>query len=164
MPSANSTAARITSPWLTTTTVAVAVGAVQIEQGADGPVLDLAHAFASGHGSNAAAGSPQFPALVRADLVEGQPGPLAEIQLHHVFAIADRQSEPGGQDLGRLLGALQRARIERRDGVAGETLGDRGDLAAAPLGQSDPGRAPSKHPTGQDVLAVPHQMKHRHRR
>ena len=54
--------------------------------------------------------------------------------------------------------------------LAGRTPGvglserGRGEIAAVPLGQSDPGRAPGKHSTGQDVLAVPHQMKHRHRR
>ena len=106
MPRANSTAARITSPWLTIATVSSRWAVMQIEQRADGPVLDLAHAFAPGYGGNAAAGSPQFPALVRPDLVEGQPGPLAEIQLDHVFAIAHRQIESGREDLGRFSGAL----------------------------------------------------------
>src|SRR5271169_2231267 len=48
-------------------------------------------------GGNAAAHSPRFPALMRPVLVEAQPGPLAEIEFDHVFAIADRQIEPGGE-------------------------------------------------------------------
>lgn len=134
----------------------------QLEQGFDGPLLDLAHAFAAGHGGDAAAGAPQLPPLVRPDGIKGQAGPLAEIELEHVVAVGDRQIQPAGENLRRLAGALQRARTERSDLFSGEPVGDRCDFGAAPRRQADTGGAPGEHTTPQHMLAMPQQMKDGH--
>src|SRR5207342_1948157 len=65
----------------------VAVRLAQLEQGPDRAFLNLAHALAAGHAGDAAAGAPQSPPLVRPYRIKGQAGPLAEIELQHVFAI-----------------------------------------------------------------------------
>ena len=97
------------------------------------------------------------------DLVEGRPGPFAEIELEHILAIKDRQFEPGRQDLSHFPGSLQRAGIECRDPPAGQPLRDRGDFGAALIGKANPGRAPGEHPAGQNMLPMPQKMKDRHR-
>src|SRR5215469_8039955 len=103
---------------------------MQIEQSVDDPILNLAPALAAGNGCNAAAVAPHLPPLILADLIGGQSSPLAKIELDHVLAILDRQSEPVGEDLGSLARALQWARVERIDLFLGKTARHRGDFGA----------------------------------
>ncbi len=134
---------------------------LQIEQGVDDAVLDLAPTLASRNGGDAAVAVPHLPALVFADRIGGQSGPFAEIELDHVFAVVDRQSEPLGKDLRGLARALQRARIDRLDFLGGEPRSDRGDLAAAFRRKPDTWQA-SIDPPERRRFAMPQQMKDCH--
>src|SRR5262249_7739924 len=125
-------------------------------------LLCRAHALAARHRGDAAARAPQPPALVGPDRVKSQAGPFAEIEFDEIVAIFDGQIEPRRQDLGRLTGALQWARVERIDFLVGEAIGDRGDLEPAAGGKADTGCPPGEHTTAQHMLAVPQQMKYRH--
>ena len=135
---------------------------VEFEQGRDDPLLHRPHAFAAGDRGEAALRAPRLPARIGADRVEGGAGPFAEIQFDQIVAEFDRQAEPGGDDLGALAGALQRAGIDRGDLLGGEALGLGSDLGAAALGHADPGHPPREHPTQQHVLAMPQQVEDAH--
>src|SRR6516225_3422749 len=115
MPSAKSSAARMTSPWLTTSTLPSRWVWRKSKRA-------LTHALTARHGGDAAAIAPHLPALVRPDRIKGQTGPFAEIELEQILAILDRHGEPVRKDLGGLVRALQRARIDRIDHFPGETF------------------------------------------
>src|SRR6516225_9419207 len=100
----------------------------------DHAVLDLPPALATGDGGDAAAAAPNLPALVLADLVGRQSGPLAKIELDHILAVLHRQRQPLGEDLGGFAGPLQWARIDRNDVISGQASGHRGDFGATSLG------------------------------
>ena len=134
---------------------------MQIEQRSDDALLHLAPAFAAGHRGDAAGAAPHLPALVLADLVEGQSGPFAVVDFDHVLAVPDRQTEPLCEDLGGLARALQRARIDCLDLFAGEPSRLHGGFGAAFLGQSDPGQAPVE-PAEDRRLSMSQQVKDRH--
>src|SRR5260370_1140789 len=105
------------------------------------PALPLTHALAAGDPREAALGSPGLPPRVGADRIKGRAGPFAEIELDQIVVKCDSQPKPGGDDLRALAGALQRARIERGDFFAGETLGHRRDFVAAALSEAHPRHA-----------------------
>src|SRR5205814_8370710 len=117
---------------------------VKLDHRRDDALLHGAHALATGDRGEAALRAPGLPARVGADRIKGRAGPFAEIELQEIIAKLDRETEPRGDDLGGLTGAM-RAGVDRGDLLARETLGLRRDLVAAALGHADPRHAPGEH-------------------
>jgi monoamine oxidase len=107
------------------------VSPAQVEEGVDRALLNPAPAFPARYRGDAAAALPWHPAFVGPDLVKGQTGPFAEINLDHVFSDNDRPLQPPGDNFSGFPRAVERACIDRVDLFAGEALGDCGGLGAA---------------------------------
>ena len=63
------------------------------------------------------------PSTWLSHLTKQQRWEIGRNEFDQIVAERDRQSQPFGDDLGALAGALQRAGVERGDVFAGETLG-----------------------------------------
>jgi len=144
MPSAKSSAERITSPWLTITTLSF--GCICCRSKSAPTTRSWTWRQLS---------------RVLADLVGPEARPLAEIDLDHILAVTHGQPEPVGEDFRGFLRALQRAGIERLDLVSGETRSDRRDLGAASRRKPDSGQPPVD-PAEYIRFAVAQKMKDRH--
>src|SRR5438874_12304809 len=86
---------------------------VKLDHRRDDALLHGAHALAAGDRGEAALRAPGLPARVGADRIKGRAGPFTKIELQEVVAKLDRETEPRGDDLSGLAGALQRAGVDR---------------------------------------------------
>ena len=109
-----------------------------------------------------AAASPQLPAFVASNLIEGQARPFAEIELDQIVAQHDRNTEAVAEDLGSFARTVERARIERVDLFLAESFGYRECLGAPFGGKTDAAHSPGEDLPLQRVFTVPYQVKYRH--
>src|SRR5579871_4479478 len=158
MPSTNNSAARITSPWLTTTTRPS--GWMRRRSNKAATTRSCTPRQLSPPGM--AAMLPWQPAQIRPDLIKGPPGPLAKIKLDQIVPGGDRQIETPGEDRGGVAGSFERAGVNRLDRFAREARGNRFRFRPPARRQAD-----ATGPAGDDLalqrmFAMPHEIKKRH--
>ena len=124
-------------------------------EGGDDPILHLAQGFAAGEAKAAGEDLHQLPLRSFAQFLQFAAAPVAVIDLQNARLDGDGEVQGGGEGLGGLETAHQRAGIDRRNGLRLETFGDLLGLFPAFLVQRDGRRSAGERAAlGPLVFAV----------